>query len=173
MNFFFWPLASTLSPVPLNSRERPFSMSNARGLESRTLQVKTSAMLHCRRILREALWPYPCLSHTHTPILSFVFFSQFVNSSLFFNISGADSFVNVVVFSEEARVLMPNTTTLVRANSDNVDELVDLVQNLEVRYRFRGMVVFVQAGIGGSCSAREAGGERMHVVTRGQGSLRN
>ena len=46
--------------------------------------------------------------------------------------SGADSFVNVVVFSEEARVLLTNTTTLVRADTENAEELVSLVQNLEV-----------------------------------------
>ncbi|CAM9745263.1 unnamed protein product [Ascophyllum nodosum] len=44
---------------------------------------------------------------------------------------GADSFINVVAFSEDARVLMPNTSTLVRATVENVDALVDLVQNLE------------------------------------------
>ncbi|CAN0013511.1 unnamed protein product, partial [Laminaria digitata] len=44
---------------------------------------------------------------------------------------GADSFVNVVAFSETARVLMPNTTTLVRATSENVAELVSIVQALE------------------------------------------
>eukprot|EP00903_Cladosiphon_okamuranus_P021964 g20195.t1 len=47
------------------------------------------------------------------------------------NTLGADSFVNVVVFSEEARVLVTNTTTLVRANTENSEELISLVQNLE------------------------------------------
>ncbi|CAN0136525.1 unnamed protein product, partial [Ectocarpus sp. 8 AP-2014] len=41
------------------------------------------------------------------------------------------SFVNVVTFSETARVLLTNSTTLVRATEDNLGELVSLVQNLE------------------------------------------
>lgn len=49
-----------------------------------------------------------------------------------FFLSGADSFVNVVTFSETARVLLTNTTTLVRADEANADELIDLVRNLEV-----------------------------------------
>ncbi|CBJ31633.1 conserved unknown protein [Ectocarpus siliculosus] len=47
------------------------------------------------------------------------------------NTLGADSFVNVVTFSETARVLLTNSTTLVRATEDNLGELVSLVQNLE------------------------------------------
>ncbi|CAM9550336.1 unnamed protein product [Hapterophycus canaliculatus] len=44
---------------------------------------------------------------------------------------GADSFVNVVTFSETARVLLTNTTTLVRADEENASELIGLVRNLE------------------------------------------
>eukprot|EP00904_Undaria_pinnatifida_P004930 jgi/Undpi1/1567/HiC_scaffold_11.g04957.m1 len=47
------------------------------------------------------------------------------------NTLGADSFVNVVAFSETARALMPDSTTLVRATSENIAELVSIVQDLE------------------------------------------
>ncbi|CAN0427083.1 unnamed protein product [Pylaiella littoralis] len=47
------------------------------------------------------------------------------------NTLNVDSFVSVVVFSESARALLANTTTLVRATDDNVDELVSLVQDLD------------------------------------------
>ena len=52
--------------------------------------------------------------------------------------------MNVVVFSEEARVLLTNTTTLVRANTENTEELVGLVQNLEVRCGVRSSVARVR-----------------------------
>lgn len=41
--------------------------------------------------------------------------------------------MSVVAFSEEARVLMTNTTTLVRATEENVATLIGLVEDLEVR----------------------------------------
>jgi len=66
--------------------------------------------------------------------------------------SGADSFVNVVIFSENARVLLPNSTTLVRANTTNVEELVGLVQNIEVKTCFR------------VCNARIKSTSHRHII---------
>lgn len=48
------------------------------------------------------------------------------------NTLGSDSYVNVVVFSEEARVLSPNSTALVNADAEHVSELVNLVNDLEI-----------------------------------------
>lgn len=58
---------------------------------------------------------------------------------------GSDSYVNVVVFSEEARVLSPNSTALVNADAEHVSELVNLVNDLEVG----GCILFWEGGARG------------------------
>ena len=97
--------------------------------------------MHVLVLLSSSPLCFLLLPRPFLPFFSPLLFLPFLDpTSLFLRLrtrSGGDSFVNVVVFSENARVLLTNSTTLVRANSTNVEELVGLVQNLEVSLLLR------------------------------------